>query len=129
MVAATHPRYADPNECQYFYVCINGEVPRRSGCKLGQVFDDSTKTCDWARKVPEWWVSFLLIFRFEDSEVTSYLSHSADWYKDQLTDEQLHELEFPTPKPTKSRPSVPSRRKPGKRTRVQQKEEEEAKEE
>lgn len=50
----THPRYADPEDCQFFYVCINGNTPRRSGCKLGQVFDDLNKRCEWARKVPEW---------------------------------------------------------------------------
>jgi hypothetical protein len=49
-----HPRYADPEDCQYFYVCINGEVPRRNGCKMGQVFNDASKTCDWPRNVPEW---------------------------------------------------------------------------
>lgn len=54
MTAATHPRYADPDDCQYFYVCINGDIPRRNGCKLGQAFDDKTKSCDWARKIPEW---------------------------------------------------------------------------
>lgn len=53
-VGATHPRYADPDDCQFFYVCINGDTPRRSGCKLGQVFDDESKKCEWARKVPEW---------------------------------------------------------------------------
>lgn len=52
--AATHPRYADPDDCQFFYVCINGEEPRRNGCKLGQAFDDASKRCDWARKVPDW---------------------------------------------------------------------------
>jgi Chitin binding Peritrophin-A domain len=52
--AATHPRYADPNDCQYFFVCINGEIPRRNGCKLGQVFNDKTVSCDWPRNVPEW---------------------------------------------------------------------------
>lgn len=52
--AATHPRYADPDDCQYFYVCVNGEQPRRNGCKLGQAFDDVSKRCDWARKIPEW---------------------------------------------------------------------------
>jgi hypothetical protein len=57
--AATHPRYADPDDCQYFYVCINGDTPRRSGCKLGQVFDDVQKKCDWVRNVPEWWVVVL----------------------------------------------------------------------
>lgn len=52
--AATHPRYADPDDCQFFYVCINGVQPRRNGCKLGQAFDDVSKRCDWARKIPEW---------------------------------------------------------------------------
>lgn len=55
-VAATHPRYADPEDCQFFYVCINGEQPRRNGCKLGQAFDDVSKRCDWARKIPEWYI-------------------------------------------------------------------------
>lgn len=53
-VAATHPRYPDAENCQYFYVCVNGEIPRRNGCKLGQAFDESTGKCDWARKIPEW---------------------------------------------------------------------------
>lgn len=53
-VAATHPRYADPEDCQFFYVCINGLEPRRNGCKLGQAFDDVSKRCNWARQIPEW---------------------------------------------------------------------------
>ena len=53
-IAATHPRYADPDDCQFFYVCINGLVPRRNGCKLGQVFDEATKFCKWPREVAEW---------------------------------------------------------------------------
>lgn len=53
-VGATHPRYADPEDCQFFYVCINGLEPRRNGCKLGQAFDDVSKRCEWARKIPEW---------------------------------------------------------------------------
>ncbi|XP_055703111.1 protein obstructor-E-like [Phlebotomus papatasi] len=89
-VAQTHPRYADPDDCQYFYVCINGEVPRRNGCKIGQVFDDTQKRCEWVRKVPE----------------------CADWYKDRLTDAQLDELENPKPASTRAPGSVPSRRKP-----------------
>lgn len=52
--AATHPRYADPDDCQFFYVCINGEIPRRNGCKLGQAFDEEKKSCEWARQVPDW---------------------------------------------------------------------------
>ncbi|XP_044730333.1 protein obstructor-E-like [Chrysoperla carnea] len=84
----THPRYADPEDCQFFYVCINGDTPRRNGCKLGQVFDERQSRCEWARKVPE----------------------CADWYKGQLTDEELDRLENP---PTTARPSgnAPSRRK------------------
>lgn len=54
-VAATHPRYPDTEDCQYFYVCVNGEIPRRSGCKLGQAFDERSGKCDWARKIPEWY--------------------------------------------------------------------------
>lgn len=92
----THPRYADPEDCQYFYVCINGDTPRRNGCKLGQAFDDVAKRCQWARKVPE----------------------CKDWYKGQLTDEQLEALENPpTPKPTQ-RPASSgfvSRRRPQKK--------------
>nr|AYA49996.1 cuticular protein analogous to peritrophins 3-B [Leptinotarsa decemlineata] len=83
-VALTHPRYPDPEDCQYFYVCINGNSPRRNGCKLGQVFDDVSKRCDWARHVPE----------------------CADWYKGKLTDEQLYELENPpTPRPNATKVS------------------------
>lgn len=72
-VGQTHPRYADAEDCQFFYVCINGAVPRRNGCRLGQAFDDTSKRCEWARKVPE----------------------CADWYKGQLTDAQLDDLENP----------------------------------
>ncbi|XP_055301219.1 protein obstructor-E [Sitodiplosis mosellana] len=100
--AATHPRYADPEDCQYFYVCINGEQPRRNGCKLGQAFDDVSKRCEWARKIPE----------------------CADWYKDILTDKQLDELENP---PTTEKPiakKVSSRRKHPKLRQRQQDEQE-----
>ncbi|XP_050674321.1 protein obstructor-E-like [Leptidea sinapis] len=85
----THPRYADPEDCQFFYVCINGNTPRRSGCKLGQAFDDVSKKCEWARKVPE----------------------CKDWYNGRLTDAELEALENPPvakPKPS----GAPSRRKP-----------------
>ncbi|KAJ9599474.1 hypothetical protein L9F63_010044 [Diploptera punctata] len=74
--AQQHPRYPDAEDCQFFYVCINGEIPRRNGCKMGQVFNDKNKRCDWPRNVPE----------------------CADWYKGILTDEQLAELENPKPK-------------------------------
>ncbi|XP_047491267.1 protein obstructor-E-like [Penaeus chinensis] len=48
-----HPRFADPDDCQYFYVCINGKEPRRNGCAFGQVFNNMTKTCDAPKDVPE----------------------------------------------------------------------------
>ncbi|XP_014213720.1 protein obstructor-E [Copidosoma floridanum] len=97
-VAATHPRYPDAEDCQYFYVCINGKTPRRSGCKLGQAFDEKTGKCDWARKIPE----------------------CKDWYKDTLTDAELDALENP-PKPKTSG----SRRKGSKRGPEPKTEEEE----
>lgn len=43
-----------------------------------------------------------------------------DWYKDRLSDDELYELENPTPKPTKTKPSVPSRRKPSRPPRKNQ---------
>lgn len=102
-VAATHPRYVDSEDCQFFYVCVNGMIPRRSGCKLGQAFDERTGKCDWARKIPEWLiernsiisVSILFEQRLTDSCFSSF--YSKDWYKDQLTDEQLDALENPPP--------------------------------
>ncbi|XP_065356154.1 protein obstructor-E [Calliphora vicina] len=88
--AATHPRYADPDDCQFFYVCVNGVIPRRNGCKLGQVFDEQKKLCEWSRNVPE----------------------CADWYKDRLSDAELEELENPKPKAKKpTRVRGPHRRK------------------
>ncbi|XP_063593487.1 uncharacterized protein LOC134770492 [Penaeus indicus] len=48
-----HPRFPDPDDCQYFYVCINGKDPRRNGCAFGQVFNSVTKACDSPKEVPE----------------------------------------------------------------------------
>ncbi|KAK3867378.1 hypothetical protein Pcinc_027157 [Petrolisthes cinctipes] len=52
-IAVSHPRYADPADCQYFYVCINGQTPRRNGCSFGQVFSTNTSTCTTPQKIPE----------------------------------------------------------------------------
>ncbi|XP_042222697.1 uncharacterized protein LOC121867012 [Homarus americanus] len=52
-VAVSHPRFADPHDCQYFYVCINGQTPRRNGCAFGQVFNTKTTTCESPKDVPE----------------------------------------------------------------------------
>jgi len=100
--ALTHPRYADPDDCQYFYVCINGDTPRRNGCKLGQVFDEDKKSCQWARMVPD----------------------CADFYKDRLSDAELEELENPKPKATKAKktkaPNATRRRPTSKRQQVRE---------
>ncbi|MPC41452.1 hypothetical protein E2C01_035043 [Portunus trituberculatus] len=52
-VAVAHPRYADPNDCQYFYVCIDGVSPRRNGCTFGQVFNSVIGTCTSPAETPE----------------------------------------------------------------------------
>lgn len=49
----SNPLYADPTDCQYFYVCINGVEPRRNGCTTGLVFNDLTKRCDRPKNVPD----------------------------------------------------------------------------
>ena len=41
-----HPRYPDPTDCQFFFLCIGGEQPRRNGCTIGQVFNKDTLACD-----------------------------------------------------------------------------------
>ena len=48
-----HPRYADPADCQFFFTCLDGVVPRRHGCEQGKVFNDDTKQCDKPENVPE----------------------------------------------------------------------------
>lgn len=44
------------------------------------------------------------------------LDFSAEWYKGVLTDEELHNLEFPKPKEIKNTEPAPSRRKPSRPT-------------
>ncbi|CAG0923057.1 unnamed protein product [Notodromas monacha] len=41
-----HPRFADPKDCQFFYLCIDGVTPRKNGCPLGRVFNQETGLCD-----------------------------------------------------------------------------------
>ena len=49
-----HPKYADPEDCAKFYICLNGVTPRAQGCELGLVYNDVTKQCDGPENVPEW---------------------------------------------------------------------------
>ena len=51
-----HPRYPDPKDCQFFYVCVDGKIPRKSGCTTGEVFNEKTGRCDKPKNVPEWYV-------------------------------------------------------------------------
>eukprot|EP00095_Tigriopus_kingsejongensis_P010966 maker-scaffold270_size230592-snap-gene-0.9 protein:Tk10966 transcript:maker-scaffold270_size230592-snap-gene-0.9-mRNA-1 annotation:"hypothetical protein L798_10755" len=41
-----HPRYPDPDDCQFFYLCIGGTNARRNGCSEGLVFNPDTSSCD-----------------------------------------------------------------------------------
>ncbi|XP_050692010.1 protein obstructor-E-like [Eriocheir sinensis] len=41
-----HSRYLKPNDCRFFYVCVDGKHPREVGCPVGQVFNDLTLLCD-----------------------------------------------------------------------------------
>ena len=46
-----HPRFPDPNDCQYFYICISGTTPRRNGCTVGLVYNPEKKACDLPKNV------------------------------------------------------------------------------
>jgi len=45
-----HSRHPDPNDCQFFYLCIEGKA-RRNGCSDGNVFDPSALSCQRQDKV------------------------------------------------------------------------------
>lgn len=49
-----HPHFPHPEDCQKFYVCLNGVEPRELGCTTGEVFNDETKRCDAPENVPGW---------------------------------------------------------------------------
>ncbi|XP_069190659.1 uncharacterized protein [Procambarus clarkii] len=72
-VASSHPRYPDPTDCQYFYVCISGINPRRNGCAFGQVFNAKISACDDPTEVPE--CSDYYTAYFEDYFKTLTTSH------------------------------------------------------
>jgi len=72
-----HPRFADPKDCQFFYVCIDGKTPRRNGCGTGTVFNEKSGQCDKPKNVPE----------------------CKDWYKGILDYDEDGEIVTSTPKP------------------------------
>ncbi|VVC25966.1 Chitin binding domain [Cinara cedri] len=47
-----HPVYAHPDDCQKFYVCLNGITPREQGCSTGEVFNEESQKCDQPENVP-----------------------------------------------------------------------------
>lgn len=53
-VELPHPTYINPDDCQKFYVCLNGQTPQESSCSLGQVYNEKTMMCDFPEHVPEW---------------------------------------------------------------------------
>merc|ERR1712080_135360 len=48
-----HPRYADDKDCQFFFVCLNGKIPRRNGCPFAKVYDIESESCSDPDVVPE----------------------------------------------------------------------------
>jgi len=47
-----HPVYAHPEDCQKFYVCLNGLTPREQGCSVGEVYNEESQKCDAPENVP-----------------------------------------------------------------------------
>merc|ERR1712127_309291 len=48
-----HPKFADPDDCAKFFICLNNISPREQGCELGLVFNETTLQCDAPENVPE----------------------------------------------------------------------------
>jgi len=53
LLSDPHPKYADPEDCAKFYICLNGVSPRAQGCELGLVYNTVTSQCDAPENVPE----------------------------------------------------------------------------
>lgn len=53
-----HPKFAHPDDCQKFYVCLNGVTPREQGCSDGTVYNEEQQRCDAPENVPGWYVWF-----------------------------------------------------------------------
>ncbi|XP_022910879.1 protein obstructor-E [Onthophagus taurus] len=47
-----HPKFPNPNDCQKFYVCLNGVEPRDLGCTVGEVYNEVLQKCDAPENVP-----------------------------------------------------------------------------
>ncbi|XP_058791440.1 protein obstructor-E-like [Phymastichus coffea] len=51
-IAVDHPKFAHPEDCQKFYVCLNGVTPREQGCSDGTVYNEEQQRCDAPENVP-----------------------------------------------------------------------------
>lgn len=49
-----HPKYADPENCEKFFLCLNGVEKRELRCDKGEVFNEDTTQCDEPKNVPGW---------------------------------------------------------------------------
>ncbi|CAH1403070.1 unnamed protein product [Nezara viridula] len=47
-----HPVFAHPDDCQKFYVCLNGVTPREQGCGSSEVYNEESQKCDQPENVP-----------------------------------------------------------------------------
>ena len=56
--AVAHPVFPHPDDCQKFYVCLNGITPREQGCSTGEVYNEESQKCDLPENVPGWSVIF-----------------------------------------------------------------------
>uniref|UniRef100_A0A182TW40 Chitin-binding type-2 domain-containing protein n=1 Tax=Anopheles melas TaxID=34690 RepID=A0A182TW40_9DIPT len=50
----THPNYPHPDDCQRFYICLNGIEPRQGTCDQGMVYNEDLQRCDDPENVPGW---------------------------------------------------------------------------
>lgn len=59
-VTVIHPLFPHPEDCQKFYICLNGVDPRENSCPDLAVFNDVTMKCDDPANVPgcEDWFNF-----------------------------------------------------------------------
>ncbi|XP_052867671.1 protein obstructor-E-like isoform X1 [Anopheles cruzii] len=56
----THPNYPHPDDCQQFYICLNGIEPRKGTCEEGTVYNEDLQRCDEPENVPgceDWYSS------------------------------------------------------------------------
>lgn len=49
-----HPKYPHEEDCQKFYVCLNGHDKRSLGCEAGKVYNTDNEQCDDPENVAGW---------------------------------------------------------------------------